>query len=191
VLFDDVDPLVDASETGVPAAERFIRGAEPVLESTHTFQSELNPILAYLSFARQQVADFITTGGAALAGNEDGGYARSTPGGSEHYLPQSAIIDGRSLRRRSTRPFWERANSYIAPNAYARAISLGVIESFDCRPAGGEQPDPSGSGESAEPPCFVAPRSLFQNQKYPRLRRGQAPLVPAPQGREGTRPATP
>ena len=191
VLFDDVDPLVDASETGVPAAERFIRGAEPVLESTHTFQSELNPILAYLSFARQQVADFITTGGAALAGNEDGGYARSRPGGSEHYLPQSAIIDGRSLRRRSTRPFWERANSYIAPNAYARAISLGVIESFDCRPAGGEQPDPSGSGESAEPPCFVAPRSLFQNQKYPRLRRGQAPLVPAPQGREGTRPATP
>ena len=190
-LFDDVDPLVDASETGVPAAERFIRGAEPVLESTHDFQSELNPILAYLSFARQQVADFFTTGGAALAGNEDGGYARSTPGGNEHYLPQSAIIDGRSLRRRTTRPFWERANSYVAPNAYDRAISLGVIESFDCKPNGGEQRDPSGSGESAEPPCFVAPRSLFQDQKYPRLRRGQAPLVPAPQGREGTRPATP
>ena len=190
-LFDDVDPLVDASETGVPAAERFIRGAEPVLESTHDFQSELNPILAYLSFARQQVADFFTTGGAALAGNEDGGYARSTPGGNEHYLPQSAIIDGRSLRRRTTRPFWERANSYVAPNAYDRAISLGVIESFDCKPNGGEQRDPSGSGESAEPPCFVAPRSLFQDEKYPRLRRGQAPLVPAPQGREGTRPATP
>jgi phospholipid/cholesterol/gamma-HCH transport system substrate-binding protein len=190
-LFNDVDPLVDASETGVPAAERFIRGAEPVLESTHTFASELNPILAYLSFARQQVADFITTGGAALGGNEEGGYAVSTPGGEEHYLPQSAIIDGRSLKRRTTRPFWERANSYIAPNAYARAISLGAIESFDCRPAGGEVPDPSGSGESAAPPCFVAPPSLFQNQKYPVLRRGQAPLVPAPQGREGTRPATP
>ena len=190
-LFSDVDPLVDASETGVPAAERFIRGAEPLLESTHTFQSELNPILAYLGFARQQVADFITTGGAALAGNEEGGYSVTTPGGEEHYLPQSAIIDSRSLRRRTSRPSWERANSYIAPNAYARAISLGVLESFDCRPAGGEKRDASGSGEDAAPPCFVAPPSLFQDQKYPRLRRGQAPLVPAPQGREGTRPATP
>jgi hypothetical protein len=66
-----------------------------------------------------------------------------------------------------------------------------VRESFDCRPNGGEQRDPSGSGENAEPPRFVAPKSLFQDQKYPRLRRGQAPLVPAPQGREGTRPATP
>jgi virulence factor Mce-like protein len=190
-LFDDVGPLVDASSTGVPAAERFFRGAEPVLESTHSFQSELNPILAYLGFARQQVADFITTGGAALAGNEEGGYAVSTPGGEEHYLPQSAIIDSRSLGRRTTRPFWERANSYVAPNAYDRAIGLGAVESFDCRPAGGERPDPSGSGETAAPPCFVAPPSLFQDQKYPRLRAGRAPVVDAPAGTEGNAPARP
>ena len=66
-----------------------------------------------------------------------------------------------------------------------------MIESFDCRPNGGQQRNPSGSAIDSKPPCFVAPAQLFQDQKYPRLLRGQAPLVPAPKGREGNRPATP
>jgi phospholipid/cholesterol/gamma-HCH transport system substrate-binding protein len=188
-LFHDIHPLVRASRTGVPAGTRFLRGAEPVLEATHVFMPELNPILSYLSFARGQLAQFITVGGAALAGNGAGGYMGN--GGEEHYLPQIAIIDGRSFGRRPSRPPWERANAYIAPNAYDRATPLGVIESFDCKPNGGEQRNAAGSGENAEPPCFVAPPLLWGHQKYPRLRRGKAPFVPAPTGREGTEPATP
>ena len=188
-LFRDIHPLVRASETGVPAAERFLKGAEPVLEATHVFMPELNPILSYLSFARGQLAQFITVGGAALAGNGEGGYLGN--GGAEHYLPQIAIIDGRSLTRRPNRPPWERGNAYIAPNAYDRAIPLGVIESFDCKPNGGEQRNAAGEGENAEPPCFEQPPLLWGNQKYPRLRRGKAPFVPAPKGRQGTSPATP
>jgi phospholipid/cholesterol/gamma-HCH transport system substrate-binding protein len=188
-LFKDIDPLVRASRRGVPAAERFLEGAEPVLEATHMFMPELNPILSYLSFSRQQLAQFITVGGAALAGNGEGGYMGR--GGVEHYLPQIAIIDGRSFQRRPDRPHWERANAYPAPNAYERATPLGVIESFDCRPNGGEQRDSEGEGEEAEPPCFEAPPLLWQNEKFPRLRRGRAPFVDAPQGREGTQPATP
>jgi phospholipid/cholesterol/gamma-HCH transport system substrate-binding protein len=188
-LFRDVHPLVDASATGVPAAERFLEGAEPLLESTHPFLVELNPILSYLSFSRTQVSQFISTGAAALAGTGEGGYRGN--GAGEHYLPQMAIIDSRSLQQRASRPFWERANAYVAPNAYQRAIPLGVIESFDCDPNGGEQRDPSGSGGVAEPPCFVAPRQLFQNQKYPRLRSGRAPVVDAPEGTEGNEPARP
>jgi virulence factor Mce-like protein len=188
-LFRNIGPLVRAGERGIPAAERFLEGAEPVLEATHVFMPELNPILSYLSFARVQVAQFITVGGAALAGNGEGGY-QGRPG-VEHYLPQIAIIDGRSFGRRPTRPHWERANAYPAPNAYNRAIPLGVIESFDCRPNGGEQRNPEGEGEEAEPPCFVQPPLLWGGDRYPRLRRGVAPSVPAPQGREGREPATP
>jgi phospholipid/cholesterol/gamma-HCH transport system substrate-binding protein len=188
-LFHDIHPLVRASRTGVPAAERFLRGAEPLLEATHVFMPELNPILSYLSFARGQLAQFITVGAPALAGNGEGGYQGD--GGAEHYLPQIAMIDGRSFARRPNRPVWERANSYIAPNAYDRAVPLGVIESFDCKANGGEQRDASGEGENAEPPCFEQPPLLWGNQKYPRLRRGKAPVVPAPKGREGTSPATP
>ena len=188
-LFNHIHPLVRASKTGVPAATRFLKGAEPVLEATHVFMPELNPILSYLSFARVQLAQFITVGGAALAGNGQGGYQRAS--GVEHYLPQIAIIDGRSLQRRPTRPVWERANSYIAPNAYDRAVPLGAIEAFDCKPSGGEKRDATGEGETAAPPCFVAPPLLWGNQKYPRLRRGKAPVVAAPKGRAGTSPATP
>ena len=94
-LFNHIHPLVRASKTGVPAATRFLKGAEPVLEATHVFMPELNPILSYLSFARVQLAQFITVGGAALAGNGEGGYQRAS--GVEHYLPQIAIIDGRSV----------------------------------------------------------------------------------------------
>jgi len=188
-LFRDIHPLVRASRRGVPAAERFLRGAEPVLEATHTFLPELNPILSYLSFARGQLAQFITVGGAALAGNGVGGYLGR--GGAEHYLPQVAIIDGRTFGRRPSRPPWERANAYPAPNAYDRAIPLGVIESFDCKPNGGEQRNAAGEGENAEPPCFEAPPLLWGGQKFARLTRGKAPLVPAPRGREGTSPATP
>jgi phospholipid/cholesterol/gamma-HCH transport system substrate-binding protein len=188
-LFRDIDPLVRASKNGVPAAERFLEGAEPVLEATHVFMPELNPILSYLGFARGQLAQFITVGGAALAGNGEGGYMGE--GGVEHYLPQIAIIDGRSFGHRLERPDWDRGNAYIAPNAYERATPLGVIESFDCKNNGGEQRDPEGSGEEAEPPCFEAPPLLWGNEKFPRLRHGKAPFVPAPKGRQGSEPATP
>lgn len=187
-LFRNVGPLVDASATGVPAAERFLEGAEPVLEATHGFMRELNPILAYLSFSRGQVSQFLSLGASSLAGTGVGGYQGNRRG--EHYLSQLAIIDSRSLQQRTTRPAWDRGNSYIAPNAYARATPLGAIESFDCNPSG-EQRDPSGSGGSAAPPCFVAPEQLFQDERYPRLRAGHAPVVDPPRGTEGSSPARP
>jgi hypothetical protein len=164
-------------------------GAQPLLAGVHVFMPELNPILSYLGFSRQQIGGFLSSPGASLAGNAAGGY--SGPGGAEHYLPQAAIIDTRSVQERPSRPPWERGNAYVAPNAYERAIGLGVIESFDCDPAGGEVRDPSGSAVTAAPPCFVAPPQLFQDEKFPRLRRGRAPLVPAPQGRAGNSPARP
>jgi hypothetical protein len=77
--------------------------------------------------------------------------------------------------------------------------AAGVIESFSC-PGGQEQPNPEDTplpppldffGVGAEPPCFVAPPSLYQGQKYPRLRRGRAPKVDGPRGLEGTEPVRP
>jgi hypothetical protein len=79
----------------------------------------------------------------------------------------------------------------VAPNAYNRATPLGVIESFDCKPSGGEKRNASGSGENAAPPCFEAPPLLWGKQKFPRLKRGRAPFVDAPKGTQGTSPATP
>ena len=188
-LFRSIGPLTTASETGVPAADRLLEGVQPALESAHAFLPELNPILAYLAFSQEQIATFLAPGGSALGGNGQGGYRSSSF--AEHYLPQSAIIDSRSLQQRTSRPPWERANSYLAPNSWERSIGLGAIESFDCKPSGGEVKNPSGTGATSAPPCFVAPRQLFQDQHYPRLRRGHAPHVKPPKGRAGNSPAVP
>jgi phospholipid/cholesterol/gamma-HCH transport system substrate-binding protein len=190
-LFHQLNPFIDAAERGLPQASRVVRGAEPVLEAVHTFMPELNPILSYLQFSRAQLGEFLTIGGTALAGNGQGGYTRSTPG-VEHYLPQIAMIEPRSFRNNTRRPPYERANAYVSPNAYNRATPLGVIESFDCNAAGGEHKNAveSGSGGPA-PPCFVQPGSLYNGQRYPVPTRGRAPLVPAPTGTQGRRPATP
>jgi phospholipid/cholesterol/gamma-HCH transport system substrate-binding protein len=193
-LFRDVDPLIDASETGVPAAERFFEGAEPLLEAAHEFLPEVNPILAYLQFNRAIVGSFLIAGAGSIGENMAGGYTRprtaSTP---EHLLPQSSFFELRSFTRDTTRPPWDRGNAYVAPNARWRATALGVIESFDCPPPGEVRDPNDDAGMATAPPCFVAPPQLFQDEKYPRLRRGDAPLVPGPirGDRAGTEPARP
>ena len=170
-LFNEVGPLVDASATGVPAATRFLArrragaGLDPHLpapSSTRSWPTCRSAATSSASSSRQAAP--------TLAGTGVGGYRAN--GAGEHYLNQMAIIDERSLLQRTTRPPWDRGNAYVAPNAYPRAIPLGVIESFDCNPSGGEQRNPSGSGGTAAPPCFVAPRSALPE-----------PEVPAPAGR--------
>src|SRR5680860_1574509 len=120
-LYRDLDPLIVAGNRGLPQGERFLRGSQPVFTALHNFLPELNPILAYLSFSRQQVAQFITVGGAALAGNGTGGY--QAPRGAEHWLPQIALIDGQSFSRNTSRPSTDRGNAYVQPNAYQRSIT--------------------------------------------------------------------
>ncbi len=198
-LFGDLDPLIAAGNRGLPEGARFLRGAEPLFESLHVFLPELNPILAYLSFSKLQVAQFITIGGPALAGQGTGGYQGGDPRGNEHWLPQLALVDSQTFSRNSQRPSFDRGNAYPAPNAYERMPAAGVLESFTC-PGGQEVPNPRDTplppplnalGVGAEPPCFAAPRSLYQGQKYPRLTRGRAPIVDGPRDLDGTEPAGP
>ena len=89
----------------------------------------------------------------------------------------SAIIDGRSLAAaRADRPPWERGNAYVAPNAYDRAIPLGVIESFDCDPNGGEQRNPSGVGRATPSrPASWRRRSSSRTRSTRACGAGQAP----------------
>jgi phospholipid/cholesterol/gamma-HCH transport system substrate-binding protein len=171
-LFRDLTPLIEASKRGMPAAENFIDEAEPVLVALTHFLPELNPILAYFNFEQGTIAQFITEGGGALAG-----FSESPASPRNHYLPQIAAIDGRSLARYTDRPAFDRGNAYIAPNAYFRGIPLGAIESFDCRASGIQRnprediQDPSPGPPHSAPPCFVAPHSLFVDQQFPNLFR--------------------
>ena len=99
-LFRDIGPLVDASATGVPAAERFLEGAEPLLESAHVFLPRAQPDPGLpLVRPRARSASSCRSAPARSAGTGEGGYQGN--GAGEHYLPQMAIIDSRSLQQRS------------------------------------------------------------------------------------------
>jgi phospholipid/cholesterol/gamma-HCH transport system substrate-binding protein len=186
-LFRDLDPLIAASRRGVPALTRFLEGAEPVLEGLDGFLDELNPTLAFMSYNQGHITNFLSIGAANLNGNVEG----------ERIQSQVGVIDGRSFEKHYTRPDWERGSAYPPPNHEARSYPLGILESFDCSPAGGEVRDPYDalgpldSDEDRRPPCFVQPRSRYDGQLFSFPRRGVAPRRPAPRGRDGSEPAAP
>jgi hypothetical protein len=134
------------------------------------------------------LANFLSIGGAATM------YTHVNPpinGLSLPTLSQFGAVDSRSLGFHNTVPTYDRGNAYLAPNAYTRATKLGVIESLNCSNSstGGQQrnPDP----DKKELPCYVQPPLLFDNKQFPRLRRGVAPVKPAPGPYAGTRPPRP
>jgi phospholipid/cholesterol/gamma-HCH transport system substrate-binding protein len=182
-LFRNLDPLIDESERNLPAAADFIGGAEPLFEALHVYLPELNPILSFANFEQAQLADFITNGGGSLSAS-----LPPLPGeGPRHYLRQYGVINSRSMGLARTRPAYERGNAYPGPNYLTRARSLGIAEAFDCKPSNG----PVRESKNGEPPCYVAPRSLFDGRFFPRLERGGAPLRPPPPGTLGSQPANP
>jgi phospholipid/cholesterol/gamma-HCH transport system substrate-binding protein len=186
-LFRDLPPLIRASRRSVPELKRVLQEAEPLLEELHPFFQELNPILSYFNFHQATLAGFISNAAPDLSGDF----------GGDRYQVNVGITESTSFQRHRVRPPSERGNAYMQPNALQRAIALGTIESFDCTPAGGEQPnaeDAEGANplqkESLKrPPCFVAPPSLYNGKQFGRLERGVAPNRSTPGFRDGNRPA--
>ncbi len=187
-LFRRLKPLIRVAQTDLPQAERFLRGARPLFKGLHTFLPELNPILSYANFGQTQLSQFLSNGSAAIhykLGARPDGIPR-------HTQAQYGMIGPRSLGFQQTRPFWDRGNAYVAPNAYVRAQAMGITESLDCGPVGGTKRDASDTpAEPDNPPCFVAPPSLWDGGMYPTISKGENPLRPNPKSVEGTRPARP
>jgi hypothetical protein len=170
--------VIRSAKTDLPQAARFLRGAAPVLGAAHVFLPQINPILSYWNFDGPRFVHFLTTGGSAFHYN-----VAPQPGGLPGYaLAQFGVINGESIQLKTTRPSGERGNAYLAPNAYGRAVPLGAIESFDCKPSGGEVKDASDNGSTQVIPCFVQPKSLYDNRYFPHLDPGKVRLKPPPRG---------
>jgi phospholipid/cholesterol/gamma-HCH transport system substrate-binding protein len=200
-LFRRLDPLIKVGKADLPDAQRFLIGASPVFDGLHTFLPELNPILSLANYDQRIIGGFL--------GNGSGCCHHIIPSSQGSNPPQFVIdlfnnSNALSLNFKSERPAYERANAYVSPNNYVRTPAFGVIESFDCKPAGGTRkdainPDPNdpskGSGidsPNAQLPCFVQPPSLWDHNRFPRLEKGKAPLVPSPEGTQSTEgPAVP
>jgi hypothetical protein len=160
-----------------------------VLGGLHIFLTQLNPILSYLNFDVDRFSHFLSAASFALH-YKIGAFPNGVPG---YALGQMGIVNGESLMLRRTRPSNERGNAYLAPNAYNRGVPLGInAESFDCNPSGGEVRNASDDGTTQVPPCFVQPKSLYDNRFFPHLDPGRVRLAPSPRGTlQGTKPANP
>jgi phospholipid/cholesterol/gamma-HCH transport system substrate-binding protein len=187
-FFRKLPPVIETSKTALPAAADFLRGARPVFQGLHMFLPQLNPILSYWNFDQDRIAHFLSTGGSAFHYP----VAPQVNGIPGYSLAQYAINNAESLQLRTSRPSNERGNAYLAPNNYNRAARMGIEESFDCKPSGGEVKNPSDDGTTAIPPCFVQPRSLYDNHFFPNIDKGDVYLKPPPRGTtKGTQPANP
>jgi phospholipid/cholesterol/gamma-HCH transport system substrate-binding protein len=147
-FFRDLDPLIDASKTGMPAARDTLEGAEPLLAKMHPFLGQLNPVLQYLEMSQLQVSDFISYGGAALADT-----TQSPSGGVGHYLRQFGPTGSESAAIYPKRLKSNRGQTYVPPRALfgPEAMTYLMTASSDCRNAGGETPASEGT-----PGCWKA-----------------------------------
>src|SRR5215217_9441313 len=109
-FFRNLDPLIRASRTGLPAGSEVLRGLKPMLAEVTPFLQQINPILQYLESTQGQVSDFITNGAAALADT-----TASPAGGTGHYLRQLGPVGSESLAMYRNRLSTNRGNTYLPP----------------------------------------------------------------------------
>jgi phospholipid/cholesterol/gamma-HCH transport system substrate-binding protein len=152
-LFVNLNPLITASKTGLPALAQVLDGATPLLASVGPFLEQLNPILTWLSLHQQLISDFFSIGGGALAAK-----TTSYSGGVGHYLPQFGMVGAQSLAIYPSRLSTNRGNTYPPPlwlQGQQLAIH-GIAPSWDCNNtgAGGDGSIPAGGTNF---PCWVAP----------------------------------
>jgi phospholipid/cholesterol/gamma-HCH transport system substrate-binding protein len=155
-FFRNLDPLIDASKTGLPAARDTIEGAQPLLDSLHPFLGQLNPMLQYLEMSQMQVSDFLSYGGAALADT-----TASPGGGVGHYLRQFGPLGAESAAIYPERVPSNRGQTYVGPLHLfgPQAMTYLLSPSTDCANAGGEHPPQHG-----DPGCWKHAPMQFQGR---------------------------
>jgi phospholipid/cholesterol/gamma-HCH transport system substrate-binding protein len=126
-LFRDLDPLIDASERGLPALTRFNDELHPLLAETDAPLRELNPILGFVgAYPKELTAFFANTVASTQA---------TTGGGTDavHYLRTTNPVNAENLAVYPRRIGTNRPNPYQFPGASAGlAGGLPQYETRQC-----------------------------------------------------------
>ena len=163
-FFVNLDPVITASRTGMPATRDILKGAEPLLGQVGPFLGQLNPVFQFMEASQWQVADFITYGAAALAAK-----TKSPGGGTGHYLRQFGPLGAESVGIWKERAPNDRGNSYFIPGALAATeVDAGrtynrykITGQFDCRQSGTKPAPTNGS-----PGCWVQGHNPFDPHRF-------------------------
>jgi hypothetical protein len=184
-LFVNLNPLIDASKTGLPAIRDVLNGTTPLLASLGPFLEQLNPILNWLSLHQQLTADFISNGATGIAAK-----TTSFSGtGTGHYLRQFGPVGPETLSFQTNRDSDNRGNTYPPPlwlsspasfSAGGRFPGSFALPSWDCNntgaPGNGEKPASGVPGQftQGQQACWVAPplgALVGQKNRFPHIKQ--------------------
>ena len=151
-LFQDLDPLIDASERGQPALTRFNDELHPLLGETDEPLRQLNPILGFVgAYPKELTAFFANVVASTQATTGVGADA-------VHYLRTTNPANPENLAVYARRIGTNRPNPYQFPGAFsALASGLPQYETRHCGrgvPTLVTQPLPAGS---VPPPATLIP----------------------------------
>ena len=123
-LFRELGPLIDASRTGFPAAERVLRDSRPLIAQLDPAMRQLTPILDFIGLYKPELTAFFANTPAATQ-------AKDTTG--VHYLRTTNPLNPENLAVYPRRIGTNRPNPYAKPGIFSQlAQGMPVFESRHC-----------------------------------------------------------
>ena len=190
-FFQDLNPLVKASRTGLPATQQVLDNTRPLLRRLGPFLKDLTPVVDYLGLYKREIAAFFGNDAAATQALAPG-FANSSP---VHYLRVMNPLNPEIMTGYQNRLGTNRYNPYTEPGAYDRlgkGQPLPVFGNYLCTSNPTPTPPPANENmnqrlsdeikrfvfgigtenEGRAPPCVEqAPlgRLVGQPGRYPRV----------------------
>jgi hypothetical protein len=125
-FFRDLDPLIKASRTGIPAAQKILEDLRPLLAQIDPAGRQLVPITDFLALYKSEITAFFANTVAATQARDI-----ST---RVHYLRTTNPLNLENLAVYPRRIGSNRTNPYMLPRGYDKLTS--GLDSFETRHCG-------------------------------------------------------
>src|SRR3954466_5331826 len=139
-LFQNLDPLIKASATGLPSRSSFVHELRPVMDGLDPFLANFNPLVRWLDYQAPVVTDFLSNPSSSTADFLPTNPNQSAP---LHLSRQMTIFTAESLSVYPKRLATNRGNGYLQPFAIGNPYSSSqneIFPSHDCNNTFGGQP---------------------------------------------------
>jgi phospholipid/cholesterol/gamma-HCH transport system substrate-binding protein len=157
--FRDVDRLITASRTGLPATTRIVHESRPLFDILVPVLRNAQPLVDYLALYKAELTSQISSVAASFQGS-----APQVAGGTPiHFLRALVPFSSEAAVAQDKRLGSNRHNPYPVPGHLSQLRKFMLA--FDCRNVG----NPSG-GDST-PPCVVQTPLRFRGKakQFPRI----------------------
>jgi virulence factor Mce-like protein len=124
-LLEELQPLIDASKTGFPAAERVLEDTRPLLGQLVPATAQLTPDVDFIGLYKRELTSFFANAAVATQAKD--------PGTQLHYLRTSNPLNMENLAVYPRRLPSNRPNPYRLPNGFDEINQgLAVYEDRQC-----------------------------------------------------------